>query len=243
VRRSSIRAQEETAQHAFLSPYRCHDCRERFWVVSRNTYYLAVIIGVALAVGALVGNMQMPSPKRVSVPQQEAQHAEQVTDLSKLAEKGDPAAEYELAKIYMDDSSVPKNEIDARKWLERAAVHGNTAAQYELGLALRDGRGGLQDFAAAMKWINVAAEGGYGKAQLALGLMYRQGLGTHVDDVKAYTWFNLAAAQGVDGAAAARDVVRTRLSPDEINLAQSESRRLSGLQPGAPDKGSGAGAR
>jgi TPR repeat protein len=112
-----------------------------------------------------------------------------------------------------------------------------------LGLALRDGRGGLQDFAAAMKWINVAAEAGYGKAQFALGLMYRQGIGTHVDDIKAYTWFNLAAAQGVDGAAAARDVVRTRLSPDEINLAQSESRRLSGLQPGAPDKGSGTGAR
>jgi len=243
VRRSSIHAREELAQHTLLSPYRCRDCRERFWVVSRNAYYLAAIVGVALVVGALAGSIGFTPEKRASVPDQTAQHAGRFTDLAKLADKGDPAAEYELAMAYMNGSGVPKNETVARKWLERSAGHGNTAAQYELGLALREGRGAIQDFPGAMKWINLAAEAGYGNAQFALGIMYRLGTGTPIDDVKAYTWLNLAAAQGVDGAAAGRDAVRTRLSPAQIALAQSEARRLSVLRPGAPDAGTKAEAR
>jgi len=241
VRRSSIRAPEVTAQHTFHSPYRCRDCNERFWVVSRNAYYLATIVGVALVVGALAGSIGVSSEKRASAPEQAAQQAERFADLAKLADKGDPAAEYELAMMYMYGSGVAKKETEARKWLERSAGHGNTAAQYELGLALRDGRGAIQDFPGATRWITLAAEAGYGRAQFALGVMYRMGTGTPVDDVKAYTWLNLAAAQGVDGAAAVREAVRARLSPAEIELAQSEARRLNVLRPGAP--GSEAEAR
>ena len=243
MRRSSIRAPEETAQHTLLSPYRCRDCRERFWVISRNAYYLATIVGVALVVGALAGSIGIAPEKHASVPEQAAQHAVRLADLAKLADKGDSAAEYELAMMYMNGSGGPKNETEARKWLELSAGHGNPAAQYELGLALRDGRGAIQDFGGAMRWFNLAAEAGYGRAQFALGIMYRLGTGTPIDDVKAYTWLNLAAAQGVDGAAAGRDAVRTRLSPAEIDLAQSEARRLSVPRRGARDTGTEAGAR
>jgi hypothetical protein len=243
VRRSSIRAPEATAEHTFLSPYRCRDCGERFWVVSRNAYYLAAFVGVALVVGALAWGIEITPEERASVPKQAAQPAGRFTDLAKLADKGDPAAEYELARMYMAGSGAPKNETEARRWLERSAGHGNTAAQYELGVALRDGRGGIQDYPGAMRWIKLAAEAGFGRAQYALGVMYRLGTGTPVDGVKAYTWLNLAAAQGVDGAAAVRDAVRTNLSPAEIALAQSEARRLSVLRPSAPSTGSETEAR
>jgi uncharacterized protein len=234
VRRSVIRAPEERAQHTLLSPYRCRDCHERFWVVSRNAYYLAIIVGAALVVGALSGSIGMRErPARVA--EQADPHAGRFDDVAKLAGKGDPAAEYDLAMMYMNGSGVPKKESEARKWLERSAEHGNSAAQYELGAALLDGRGGIQDYRAALKWITLAAEGGYGKAQFALGIMYRSGTGTPADDVKAYIWLNLAAAQEVDGAATIRDGVRTRLSGDQIELAQSEARRLSALVPRAPD--------
>jgi len=238
VRRSSVRASELTAQRILLSPYRCRDCRERFWVVSRNAYYLATLVGVALVVGALawsIGNMR---EERASIPEPAAPQAGRITDLAKLADKGDPAAEYELAMMYMTGFGVPKNETESYKWLERSAGHGNTAAQYELGLALRDGRGAIQDFRGAITWISLAAESGFGKAQLALGVMYRQGTGTAVDHAKAYTWFNLAAAQDVGGAAVARDEVRKLLSPAEIDLAQSEARRLGAPRSAAPETGS-----
>lgn len=243
VRRSSIRAVEVTAQHIFLSPYRCRDCRERFWVVSHNAYFLATIVAVAFGVGALAWSIGITPEKRVSVPEQAVPDAERVTDLAKLADNGDPAAEYEIAMMYTHGSGVPKNATEARKWLERSAGHGNVAAQYELGLALRDGRGGIQDYRGAVKWINLAAEAGYGRAQLELGIMYRRGTGTPVDDVKAYTWLNLAAAQGVEGAAAVRDAVRTRLSPADIDLAQSEARRLSENGRVVSETGAGAETR
>lgn len=238
VRRSTVHAPEETAQHTFLSPYRCRDCRERFWVVSRNAYYLAIIVGVSLIVGALAGSIGMMPEKRTGVAEQADSSAKRLTDVLKLAEEGDPAAEYELAMMYMDGSVGPRKETEARKWLERSAAQGNTSAQFELGLALRDGRGGIQDYLAATKWISLAAEAGDGKAQFALGVMYQLGTGIPVNDVKAYTWLNVAAAQGVDGAAVVRDVVRARLSPAEIELAQSEARRLSVSQSRAPDASS-----
>jgi uncharacterized protein len=234
VRRSVIHAPEERAQHTLLSPYRCRDCHERFWVVSRNAYFLAIIVGVALVMGALAGSMGVRE-KQTRIKEQADTHAGRFDAVAKLAGKGDPAAEYELAMMYMNGSGVAKKESEARKWLERSAGHGNSAAQYELGVALLDGRGGIQDYRGAMRWITLAAEGGYGKAQFALGIMYRSGTGTPVDDVRAYTWLNLAAAQDVDGAATVRDAVRTRLSPAEVELAQSEARRLSVFGSRAPD--------
>jgi len=237
VRRSSVRASEMTAQHIFHSPYRCRDCRERFWVVSRNTHYLVIIVGVALVLGVLAWSIGNAREERGSVPEQAASEAARVTDLAKRAENGDPSAQYELAMMNMTGFGVPKNEAEAHRLLERSAGGGNTAAQYELGLALRDGRGAIQDFRGAIRWMNLAAEAGYGRAQFALGVMYRQGIGTPVDNVKAYTWLNLAAAQGAGGAAAARDAVRTSLSQAEIDLAQSEARRLSENRRGASDTG------
>jgi TPR repeat protein len=242
VRRSSTRSSEATAPHIFHSPYRCRECRERFWVVSRHAWYLATLVGVALLVGAVAWNVGLAPEKSVSVPEEVAQQARRLGDLTQLADRGDPAAEYELATIYMNGFDVPRNENEAHKWLERSARHANSTAQYELGLALRDGRGAIQDYRGAMKWISLAAESGYGRAQFALGLMYRQGIGTAVDNAKAYTWLNLAAAQGVGGAAAARDAVRTQLSPAEVDVAQLEARRLSQMGRGASATGVGAEA-
>ena len=37
VRRSS-RGKEPSAQPLFRSPYRCRDCGEKFWVISRKVY-------------------------------------------------------------------------------------------------------------------------------------------------------------------------------------------------------------
>lgn len=225
-----MRAAEVTAQHVLRSPYRCRECDERFWVVSRNTYYLASVIGIALTLGTLAWTVGSVGQDHASTPEAEA-HAERLANLNNRAEAGDPTAEYELATRYMTGLGVVRKEPEAVRWLERSAGHGNAEAQYELGLALRDGHGVIQDFNGAMQWISRAAEGGYGRAQLALGIMYRQGVGTPVDNAKAYTWLNVAAAQGVSGAAVARDAVRTQLSPAEIESAQVEARRLMVSQP------------
>ena len=226
TRRSSVRAYELTARHIFYSPYRCRDCHHRFWVISRNVYYLAGIIGAALVAGALSWNVKalLDSPR--SDPDRAAQTGEQFAEILKRAEKSDPDAEYQLAALYAHGYGVAKNEAEARKWLERAAQHGHVTAEYEFGIALRDGRGAVQDYARAVGWIRSAAENGHGPAQFALGVMYRLGTGVPADNVKAYTWLNLAASRGVYDAAVVRDAVLSRLAPSEVIEAQAEARRL-----------------
>jgi hypothetical protein len=222
-----VRASEITLRHIFLSPYRCRDCRARFWVISRNTYYFAGIIGVAIAVGAIGWNVGAWLVVPGGDPSQTKAAAQRLADLVKLAENNDAVAEYELARMHGDGLGVPMRAQEAYKWLERSARHGNVQAQYELGIALRDGRDTIQDHEAARKWIRLAAEGGHGQAQLVLGVMYRSGTGVPADNLKAYVWLNVAAAQGVPGAASARDTVLARLAPAELQEAQAEARRRS----------------
>jgi TPR repeat protein len=228
ARRSSVRASEITFRHIFFSPYRCRECRTRFWVLSRNTYYLAGIVGIAIALGAVGWRLGtwFESPRADAGPT-EVGASTRIADLMKLAEGNDATAEYELAQMYAIGIGVPKSPTEEHNWLQRSARHGNVQAQYELGISLREGRGTVQDFDEARKWLQRAAEGGNGRAQYALGHMYRTGMGTPIDNVKAYVWLNVAAAQGVSGAGSARDTALGRLSAAELLEAQAEARRMS----------------
>lgn len=228
ARRSRVRKSETTLRHTFLSPYRCRVCGKQFWMPSRNSCYLAGLIGVTAVFSGLVWNPSIlsfdgsrPKPAPVTAV------APSVADLVKLANDKDPVAELELARLYAIGEGVPRSLPEELKWLGRAAQHGNVDAQYEYAIALRDGHGTVQDYNAARRWMQVAAEGSSGPAQFALGMMYRSGLGIPVDNVKAYVWLNVAAAQGVPGAAGARDAVLSRLTLAESQDAQAEARRLS----------------
>jgi len=223
-------------RHLFLSPYRCRDCRTRFWVLSRSSYYVAGLFAALVLLGALAWTMRafidLPSGVDTEKP---VQKDPRLPELMKLAAANDSIAEYELARMYGNGYGVEKSLKEEQKWLERAARHGNGQAQYEYGVALRDGRGTVQDYEGARKWMQLAADSGNGQAQLALGLMYRTGLGIPIDNVKAYVWLNVAAAQGVPGANAARDMVLPRLSPAELQEAQAEARKMGELYlPKAP---------
>jgi TPR repeat protein len=228
ARRSAVRASEITFRHIFFSPYRCRECRFRFWVISRNVYYFAGVVAIAMGLGAVAWHLgswldsaaePTDPPPGAAVPR--------LAELVKLAEANDATAEHELAKLYGVGAGVPASPKEEHHWLERAARHGDVEAQYELGLALREGRGTIQDFDAARKWLQSAAEGGNGKAQYALGQLYRAGMGTPVDNVKAYVWLNVAAAQDVPGAGSARDSVLGHLSAPDLLAAQAEARRMS----------------
>jgi uncharacterized protein len=226
ARRSSVQTSDVTLRHVFLTPYRCRDCRARFWVLNQNAYYLAGILGVAISI-AVVGwqaraFFAMRTTETVVTPT-----SPRLPELLELAKTNDPYAEFELAKMYGKGNGVAKSPQEEQKWLELAARHGNVQAQYEYGIALRDGNGTVQNYEEARKWLQLAAEGTSGPAQLALGMMYRTGLGIPIDNVKAYVWLNVAAAQGVAGATAARDTVLPRLTPTELQDAQAEARRLS----------------
>jgi len=229
VRRSLLRGFEALPKPRLRSPYRCRDCGERFWVVSRRANYLASLAIFAIVAGIVAWNV-VGSPEQ---PRRDpGVDAGSLADTFARAARDDPIAEYKLSQIYARGTGIGSNKKEAQAWLERAAQHGSTEAQYELGNALREGVGVVQDYERAEKWLQLAAATGNGDAQYALGQMHRAGMGVPADNVKAYMWFNLAAAQDIAGAAAQRDAVLRVLSPDQVLEAQSEARRLSQ----SPDK-------
>jgi hypothetical protein len=239
VRRSAVRSTRDQRRHWLFSPYRCRDCRERFWVISRTTsaYLLAGALTATLVIGVFGWTVADWLQERAAHSDDIASVSPRYAELLKLAEKDDAAAEYELAQVYRSSEDVAPDEQKEFRWLERAAKHGNAPAQYELGIAYRVGQGTIQDYEQALKWIRTAAERGDGRAQYELGQMYRGGVGVKADNVLAYIWLNLAASQGIAGAAAMRDAVGSRLSASEVLDAQLRSRSLGGMQMGMTGAG------
>ena len=108
----------------------------------------------------------------------------------------------------------------------KAAEQGDAMGQYNLGLMYDEGEGVPENDAEAVGWYRKAAEQGYAKAQNNLGLMYAKGEGVLEDYVLAYAWLNLAAAQGNEGSVEAKDVLRPKMTAEQIARAQKLSATL-----------------
>jgi hypothetical protein len=95
-------------------------------------------------------------------------------DLLAQAQRGAPAAQYQLAKQLLGAaSSVQADLAQARAWLERAAASNHPESAFELGIAYRDGVGGERDAGKARKWLERAAEVGVLRARIALAELDR----------------------------------------------------------------------
>ncbi len=122
-----------------------------------------------------------------------------------FAEQGDAAAQYDLGKMYYDNSVGHTDYEKAFYWYKQAAEQGYAAAQYGLGKMYYDGRGidaddDYDDYEKAIYWYKQAAEQGYVAAQHDLAEMYIYGEGTDVDNEKAIYWYKKAAEQGDEDA-------------------------------------------
>ena len=69
----------------------------------------------------------------------QAEQAEGVRLLRKLAGFGEPDAQRRLAKCYLDGTGVPADKAEGVEWLRRAAEKWDTSAMYKLRDCLRDG--------------------------------------------------------------------------------------------------------
>jgi len=104
------------------------------------------------------------------------------------------------------------------------AEQGHASAQYNLGVMYANGQGVPQDYAEAMKWYRKAAEQGNAGAQNNLGVMYANGQGVPQDYIQAHMWWNLSAAQGNKVAVQNRDLIASKMSPEQVAQAQRLAR-------------------
>jgi len=112
------------------------------------------------------------------------------------AEKGDAAAQLELADRYDLGRGVTRDYREAARWYRRAAEQGNAQAQFALAEMYKNGDGVAQDMQEALRWYRSAAEQGSAGAQLLLGVIYESGTGVPASPAEAAKWYRLSAAGG-----------------------------------------------
>jgi len=121
---------------------------------------------------------------------------------------------------------VSNGDKEAAKWYRKAAEQGDATAQYHLGRMYAKGEGVTENYKESVVWLSRAANQGNAEAQLGLGYMYETGRGIPKDNVKAYAWMVLAAAQGVKEAFTSKDLLRLRMSPEQVTTAQDLATEL-----------------
>ena len=77
-----------------------------------------------------------------------------------------------------------------------------------------------------MKWYRKAADQGDAAAQYNLGVMYKNGRGVLEDYVQAHAWLNLAAAQGHEKAPKGKDLLRGKMTREQVAEAQKLAAEL-----------------
>lgn len=228
VRRSSWKKNEDHMNHLLYAPYRCRDCKHRFFKFS-GPFKLSVTATLSLlaCIGFLVTIylLSKPGPTIASPPIAHEIKPSRALILEK-AKRGKADDQYAAGLMYMPGGEFPINYKEALKWFDLAAKQGHAGAEFNLGLLYRNGRGVLQDFTAAAQWIEKAAHKGYPEAQYQLGTFYKTGEGIQRDLTQAYVWYNLASAQGYEPGISGRDNVANLMNAAEVLKAQTLSRNF-----------------
>lgn len=116
--------------------------------------------------------------------------------LKDRAEEGEPEAQFELGRRYLQGVGLERNDIMALHWVRAAAEQGYARAQAGLGWMYAVGRGVERDETQSFVWYERAAKEGYPVAQRMLGKYYEKGIGAEKDRAMAKTWYEKAAVQG-----------------------------------------------
>lgn len=129
---------------------------------------------------------------------------------------GDAEAELNLARMYSTGHGVPRDDVEAAKWLRRAADQGRVVAQTVLAAMYIAGRGVVKSDTEAVTWERKAADQGYAAAQSMLGSAYEEGKGAPQSDAEAARWLRL-----VHGGLRCSDYAAHLMTPAQIAQAEA----------------------
>jgi TPR repeat protein len=136
----------------------------------------------------------------------------------KAAAAGHVRAQINLGILYLRGQGVPRDLIQARAWLEKAAASGDPSALYALARAMSEGTEQVApDAVRAADLYRRAAEKGHALAGLRYGLALSEGSGVKPDPVAAQRFLRQAQESGLpEGALALGDMAaRTPASRDK----------------------------
>jgi TPR repeat protein len=85
---------------------------------------------------------------------------------------GDPGAQYNLARLYLEGTGVDKDARQAARWFNLAAEKGHHGAQALLGQLLMSGEGVPRQRARGLAWLTIAKESSDLKREAWIGSLY-----------------------------------------------------------------------
>jgi len=147
------------------------------------------------------------------------------------ANQGSLQAQFDLGRIYnRGENGVPKNDAEARRWTERAALAGYAPAMHNLAMFHMEGIGGTPNPQLGVQWFRKAAESGLVDSQYNLARLLEQGQGVSRDPVEAYKWYVITAASGDEEAKAAAEAIGKTLTPAQRQQAERAAIRFQAAQ-------------
>lgn len=145
----------------------------------------------------------------------------------RAAEKGHKRAQLNLGTLYLRGQGVPRDLIQARAWLEKAAMNGDPYALYALGRAMSESQGPANaDLVRAADLYRQAAEKGHPLAALRYGLALADGSGIKRDPAAAHRWLVHAQKSGVPEAALALGDIAARTPASRDKAANDKILKL-----------------
>jgi S1-C subfamily serine protease len=153
---------------------------------------LSVLLG--LTVPAAAQSADEMADARAALNTKDYKHA--IGLLRPLADRGNLAAEHELAVLYFRGLGTDPDQAKGLKLFQAVAATGNAEAEKDLGVAYQTGGPGVGNDVEAVKWFRASADQGNVQAETYLGFMYGAGRGVARDYKESLRWNAKAAEQG-----------------------------------------------
>jgi TPR repeat protein len=183
-------------------------------------HFLIKLLAMAISFSALA---QTALDGRNAISEQ--RYGDAVRINQPLAERGDPAAQFQMGILYLSGWGLEKNYAEALKWLQMAANNENKDAQYMLGNLYYRGQGVSVDFNQSFFWRKKAADNKHPFAAFDLAEMYMNGIGVqrNISEAKKY-YQQLANATFKNAAPTTQEKIdKARAKIVELDLATSAS--------------------
>lgn len=146
---------------------------------------------------------------------------------TKAAEQGHRRAQTNLGLLYLRGQGVPRDLVQARAWLEKAAADGDPYAMYALGRAMDDSAPPVgADATRAADLFRRAAEKGHPLAALRYGLALSEGAGVKKDLPASHRWLVQAQENGVPEAALALGDIAVRMPMQRDKAANDKALKV-----------------
>ena len=93
---------------------------------------------------------------------------------------------------------MSRNDKEAVRWYQKAAVQDHPGAQFTLGAMYAAGRGVTVSDLDAVQWYRKAAERNHAEAQYNLAVRYLSGRGVSASPEEAFVWFRTVSYTHLD---------------------------------------------